>query len=405
MHRRLEELPVSESNAMRAPESSTPQRSLVILMVAGEASGDAHGAELIHAIKEKQPKTRVIGVGGPRMAAAGQEQLLDLSAHAVLGLAEVLKQYFKFRRFRDQILDLARRERPDAVVLIDCSGFNLRLAPSLRRDLPGARIIYYISPQVWASRAGRVKAMQRDLDLLLTILPFEKNWFSKAAPKFNVQWVGHPVLDRIRKVDVETPNPNFVALLPGSRRTEVESHLPVLWDAAQIMSRNRPGLKFILLSPNEAIQKYSLQMLAKFAAPNFTFEYNVGYAISHLSRCALALVASGTASLECALVGIPQIVVYRVHPLTYAVGRRVVKVKYLSIVNVMADEEIVPEFLQDKLEASAVAQAGLELLGNPQRRETMKRRVEEVVATLGEPGASTRAAEAILVEAALAKVG
>ena len=405
MHRRLEELPVSESNAMRAPESSTPQRSLVILMVAGEASGDAHGAELIHAIKEKQPKTRVIGVGGPRMAAAGQEQLLDLSAHAVLGLAEVLKQYFKFRRFRDQILDLARRERPDAVVLIDCSGFNLRLAPSLRRDLPGARIIYYISPQVWASRAGRVKAMQRDLDLLLTILPFEKNWFAKAAPKFNVQWVGHPVLDRIRKVDVETPNPNFVALLPGSRRTEVESHLPVLWDAAQIMSRLGGGLKFILLSPNEAIQKYSLQMLAKFAAPNFTFEYNVGYAISHLSRCALALVASGTASLECALVGIPQIVVYRVHPLTYAVGRRVVKVKYLSIVNVMADEEIVPEFLQDKLEASAVAQEGLELLGNPQRRETMKRRVEEVVATLGEPGASTRAAEAILVEAALAKVG
>ena len=374
-------------------------------MVAGEASGDAHGAELIHAIKEKQPKARIIGVGGPRMAAAGQEQLLDLSAHAVLGLAEVLKQYFKFRRFRDQILDLARRERPDAVVLIDCSGFNLRLAPSLRRDLPGARIIYYISPQVWASRAGRVKAMQRDLDLLLTILPFEKNWFAKAAPKFNVQWVGHPVLDRIRKVDVETPNPNFVALLPGSRRTEVESHLPVLWDAAQIMSRNRPGLKFILLSPNEAIQKYSLQMLAKFAAPNFTFEYNVGYAISHLSRCALALVASGTASLECALVGIPQIVVYRVHPLTYAVGRRVVKVKYLSIVNVMADEEIVPEFLQDKLEASAVAQEGLELLGNPQRRETMKRRVEEVVATLCEPGASTRAAEAILVEAALAKVG
>jgi lipid-A-disaccharide synthase len=146
-------------------------------------------------------------------------------------------------------------------------------------------------------------------------------------------------------------------------------------------------------------------MLAKFPAPNFTFEYNVGYAISHLSRCALALVASGTASLECALVGIPQIVVYRVHPLTYAVGRRVVKVNYLSIINVMANEAIVPEFLQDDLEASAVAQEGLELLGNPQRREMMKRRVAQVVATLGEPGASKRAAEAILLETALAKVG
>jgi lipid-A-disaccharide synthase len=323
----------------------------------------------------------------------------------VLGLVEVLKKYVKFRKFRDQVLDLAKRERPDAVVLIDCSGFNLRLSPDLRRDLPGARIIYYISPQVWASRAGRVKDMQRDIDLLLSILPFEKAWFAKKAPNFNVQWVGHPVLDRIRKVEVVDPNPNFVALLPGSRRTEVEKHLPVLWESARIMGRNQPGLKFILLSPNETIQKYSLQMLAKFPAPNFAFEYNVGYAISHLSRCALAIVASGTASLECALVGIPQIVVYRVHPLTYAVGRRVIKVKHLSMVNVMADETIVPEFIQDNLEASAVAQEALELLNNAQKRDSMKRRVAEVISTLGEPGASKRAAEAILLEAALAKVG
>src|ERR1700733_3851736 len=182
---------------MRAPEPSSSERSLVILMVAGEASGDAHGAELIQAIKELHPRVRVIGVGGPRMASAGQEQLLDLSAHAVLGLTEVLKQYFKFRKFREQVLDLAKRERPDAVVLIDCSGFNLRLTPRLRRDLPGVRIIYYISPQVWASRSGRVKAMQRDIDLMLTILPFEKAWYARAAPSFNVQWVGHPVLDRI----------------------------------------------------------------------------------------------------------------------------------------------------------------------------------------------------------------
>src|SRR5271170_6711417 len=390
---------------MRSPDPSSSERSLIILMVAGEASGDAHGAELIHALKEKQPRARIIGVGGPRMASAGQEQLLDLSAHAVLGLTEVLKQYFKFRKFRDQVLDLAKRERPDAVVLIDCSGFNLRLTPRLRRDLPGTRIIYYISPQVWASRAGRVKAMQRDIDLLLAILPFEKAWFAKAAPKFNVRWVGHPVLDRMRMAEVAEPNPNFVALLPGSRKTEVEKHLPILWEAAIIMGRNMPGLKFILLSPNEAIQKYSLQMLAKLPAPNFPFEYNVGYAISHLSRCSLAIVASGTASLECALVGIPQIVVYRVHPLTYAVGRRLVKVKHLSLINVMANEAIVPEFIQKDLEPAGVAQEALELLGNPQRRETMKRRVAEIVATLGEPGASKRAAEAILLEAALAKVG
>ncbi len=171
------------------------------------------------------------------------------------------------------------------------------------------------------------------------------------------------------------------------------------------MSRSKPGLKFILLSPNEAIQKFSLDLLARYPAPNFTFEYNIGYAISHLSRCALALVASGTASLECALVGIPQIVVYRVHPMTFFFGKMVVKVKHLSMVNVLANEAIVPEFIQEHLEPNAVAHEALDLLNQPQRREIMKKRVDKIVATLGGPGASKRAAEAILLETAFATAG
>jgi len=389
---------------MRPPDSSLSDRPLTLLMVAGEASGDAHGAELITALRQQHPRVRIIGVGGPRMAAAGQEQLFDLAAHAVVGLVEPLLRIIKFTRFFNRVLDLARRERPDAVVLIDYPGFNLRLAARLRRDVPGSRTIFYISPQVWAWKAGRVKAMQRDIDLLLTILPFEKAWFAKTAPKLNVQWVGHPALDRIRRIETVEPNPNCIALLPGSRKTEVGAHLPVLWEAARIMGRNKPGLKFVLLSPNEEIQKYALEIIARFPAPNFTFEYNIGYAISHLSRCALALVASGTASLECALVGIPQLVVYKVHPLTYEVGRRLVKVKHLSMVNVLANEEVVPELLQDKFQPAAVAQQALSLLSNQERRETMKKRVAEIVSTLGEPGASQRAAEAILMEAAFAKV-
>ncbi len=388
--------------ATRSSETSTSLRPLTILMVAGEPSGDAHGADLISALKEQQPQLRIIGVGGPKMVAAGQEQLFDMAAHAVLGLTEVIKKYFKFRQFRSQILALAKKEQPDAVVLIDCSGFNLRLSPYLRKGLPKAKIVYYISPQVWASRAGRVKIMQRDLDLVLSILPFEKAWFAQAAPKLNVQWVGHPVLDRIRKADDTEINPNWIALLPGSRKTEIEAHLPDLWEAARIMSRAKPDLKFILLSPNEASQKLALHLIAQLPAPNFAFEYNIGYAISHLSRCALALVASGTASLECAVVGIPQVVVYRVHPLTYAVGRRVVKVKHLSIINVMANEAVVPEFIQDNLEPTAVAEAALGLLDDPVQREAMQKRVSQIVDTLGEPGASKRAAKAILFEAAFA---
>jgi lipid-A-disaccharide synthase len=169
------------------------------------------------------------------------------------------------------------------------------------------------------------------------------------------------------------------------------------------MGRQRKEIKFILLSPNEEMQKFSLELLALQPPANFGFEYNIGYAVSHLSRCSLALVASGTASLECALVGIPQIVVYRVHPLTYLVGRRVVTVHHLSLINVMAGEEVVPEFLQDRFRPEAVAQTALELLDNVARRDMMRRRVTELVATLGGPGASRRAAEAILLEAALAK--
>ena len=378
-------------------------KPLTIMMVAGEPSGDSHGAELIHALKEQRPGIRVIGVGGVKMAAAGQEQLFDMASHAVLGLTEVIKKYFKFRKFRARILECAKAERPDVVVFIDCSGFNLRLTPRIRRDLPGSRLIYYISPQVWASRASRVKAMQRDLDLLLSILPFEKKWFAQAAPNLDVQWVGHPALDRIHKPEGVQPRPNCIALLPGSRRTEVEAHLPLLWEAARIMGRVTPGLRFILLSPSEASQKMALDLIAELPAPNFAFEYNVGYAISHLSRCSLALVASGTASLECAIVGIPQIVVYKVHPLTYEVGRRLIKVKHLSLINVMAGEAVIPEFIQHEFEPTAVAHEALEILSRAQRRQDMKRRVAQIVATLGEPGASKRAAEAILLQSAFAK--
>jgi lipid-A-disaccharide synthase len=383
---------------------ATSAEPLTLLMVAGEASGDSHGAELIHALREQRPGIRIIGVGGPKMAAAGQEQLFDLSVHAVVGLTQVLRHYFKFRYFFGRVLALARQEHPQATVLIDYPGFNLRLAARLRRDLPGSRTIFYISPQVWAWKAGRVKSMEKCLDLLLAILPFEKAWFAQASPTLNVSWVGHPMLDRVKRIESIEPNPECVALLPGSRRTEVETHLPILWEAARIMARRQPGVKFVLLSPNEKAQEMARALTADLPAPNFSIEFNVGYAVSHLSRCALAIVASGTASLECAVVGIPQIVVYKVDALTYAVGKKLVKVNHLSMVNVMAGEEVVPELLQDNMRPDAIAAYALDLLNNRRRREAMKQRVADIVATLGGPGASKRAAEAILAEAALSRV-
>jgi lipid-A-disaccharide synthase len=396
--------PISDLIGVPRTKQPEPAQPLTLLMVAGEASGDSHGAELIHALREQRPGVRIIGVGGPKMAAAGQEQLFDLSVHAVVGLTQVLRHYFKFRYFFGRVLALARKQHPQATVLIDYPGFNLRLAARLRRDLPGSRTIFYISPQVWAWKAGRVKSMEKCLDLLLAILPFEKAWFAQASPTLNVSWVGHPMLDRVKRIESIEPNPECIALLPGSRRTEVETHLPILWEAARVMTRRQPGLKFVLLSPNEKAQEMARTMTASLPAPNFSIEFNVGYAVSHLSRCALAIVASGTASLECAVVGIPQIVVYKVDPLTYAVGKKLVKVNHLSMVNVMAGEEVVPELLQENMRPETIAAHALDLLNNRRRREAMKQRVAEIVATLGGPGASKRAAEAILAEASLSKV-
>lgn len=393
----------SDSMSASISKKQETGEPLTLLMVAGEASGDSHGAELIHHLRELHPGVRIIGVGGPKMAAAGQQQLFDLSAHAVVGLTQVMRHYFKFRYFFGRVLALAKKENPQATVLIDYPGFNLRLAAKLRRDLPGSRTIFYISPQVWAWKAGRVKGMEKCLDLLLAILPFEKAWFAQASPTLNVNWVGHPMLDRVKRIESIEPNPQCIALLPGSRRSEIETHLPILWEAARVMTTRQPGWKFVLLSPNEKAQEMARALTANLPAPNFSIEFNVGYAVSHLSRCALAIVASGTASLECAVVGIPQIVVYKVDPLTYAVGKKLVKVNHLSMVNVMAGEEVVPELLQENMRPDTIAAHALDLLGNRRRREAMKQRVAGIVATLGGPGASKRAAEAILAEAALSQ--
>lgn len=389
---------------MRVPESLSTDRPLTLLLVAGEASGDGHGAELIASLRKQKPDVRIIGVGGPRMLGAGQEQLFDLTIHAVLGMVEVLRHYLTFRRLFHQVIDLVKIERPDAVVLIDNPGFNLRLANQLRREVPGLRIIYYVSPQVWAWKARRVEQMKRSIDLLLTILPFEEAWFARRAPKLKVRWVGHPLLDRILRPEGIEINPNLVILLPGSRKSEIEAHLPVLWEAARLMARERPELRFMLLSPSEKIQKHSLDLISRLGSANFDFESLIGYAVSHLSRAALALVASGTASLECALVGVPHVVIYKVHPFTYELGKRLVKVKHLSIINVMADEEVVPELLQDNFRPETVAREGLSLLADKERRAAITSRVEQVIATLGTSGASKRAAEAILIEALKAPV-
>lgn len=368
-----------------------------LMVLAGEASGDAHGAELISALRRAQPGARIIGCGGPQMRAAGQEQLFDLSRHAVFGLAEVVWKYLEFRGMFQRLIDYAVAEKPDVIIYIDNSGFNLRLAEALRPQLPGTKFVYYISPQVWASRSKRVNGMARDFNLVLSIFPFEKEWYAKRAPGLRVEWVGHPLLDRLNVEALGQTQEGRIAVMPGSRAAEVERHLPVFWEAAQLMAARRSGLQFVFILPNGERHRQVAEWIAQQPPPSFSYEIYHHYPLSHLNRCELALVKSGTASLDCAFAGVPPVVVYRLNPVTYEVARRMVKVKHVSMVNLLAARPpIVPELIQDQCTPQNIAQTALELLKDERKRKQIKAGMAEVIGTLGGPGASERAAAAIL---------
>ena len=355
-----------------------------MMFIAGEASGDAHAAELIKALRSQAPDVKVFGAGGPKMQAAGMELLLDLTEHAVVGLVEVLKNYSKFRRiFWDLVREVEKR-RPDAVVLVDFPGFNLRFAAQMKRR--GIKVIYYISPQLWAWHASRAKQIERDVDLMLCIFPFEKDWYAQHAPKLRVEFVGHPFAEKIKaEVGGIEREKKLVLLLPGSREREVAKIFPIM---ANIVDRMPNDLEYIAAAVNE--------QTAAMMMDHPRIKVELGKAHELMQHATLAITASGTATMECAFYGCPMIVVYKVNWLTYLIGRIVVKVNWLAMPNVIAGREIVPEFIQHDAKPERIAAAARELLENDAKREAMQRELATVIATLGGAGASERAAKLIV---------
>ena len=392
----------AKAEAVLATASPKTGKPPVVLLIAGEPSGDGHGAELVAALRRLRPDVRCIGTGGPKMRAAGQEQIFDLTAHAVVGLIEVLKHYPTLRDLFARLLTLAKEEKPDAVVFIDYPGFNLRFAKALRKikALKATKLVYYISPQVWAWKGGRAKTMAKILDLLLVIFPFEKDWFAERVPQLKVEWVGHPIWDRVLPRDDEAGKrtERRIALLPGSREGEIRKHLPILIETARDLMGRHSNLRFVWMSPDLTRQRLGQTILLEAGGGDLPIESYVGYQLSHLSRCDLALLASGTVSLECACMEVPQIVFYKVHPLTYFIGKMVIKIPYVSMVNVLADREVVPEFIQSDLSPALLSLRASELLKDTVQRTEMRKGMRRVVERLGKPGASVRAAEAIFRE-------
>jgi lipid-A-disaccharide synthase len=367
--------------------------------VAGEASGDLHGATLARALAAQAPGVRIAGMGGDRMAAAGVRLVRRVERVTVVGGTEALGRipalWSAFRVLRGQL----RHRRPRVLVLIDFPEFNMRLA-RVARGL-GVPVVYFIAPQLWAWRPRRIRAMARDVSRVLAIFPFEVGLYQEAGVP--VEFVGHPVLDVLPPVDRDTARQGLasngetlVGLLPGSRDAEVRRHLPVLLGAAARIRARRPRTRFAL--PVAAtIPPASLTGAVR--ASGVPVDVRPGEAYRVMAAADLLLLSSGTATLEAACYGAPMVVLYRLSRLSHALARRLVRgVSHISLPNIIAGHEIVRELIQDQATPDALAAAGLELLEDDVARATQRAALLEVRARLGEPGAGVRAAQAVLRE-------
>ena len=421
-----------------------------IYFVAGEASADNHGAALMRALRHLDIDLHFLGRGGPQMKAVAGEKFRNwIDESGVLGLWEVIKRYGYFRKQFHATLNEIEENKPDAVLLIDYPGFNLRLARALRKQSPTQKIIYYISPQVWAWNRGRIKKMGRWLDLMLCIFPFEADLYNQSG--LRTIFVGHPLIERLQghqpspgygsagKIDIQR-DPNLIGLFPGSREREVRKIFPILIKTARELRQRKTNLRFEVAAASTDLALEIRKILTHdFATPDLPpapgygatsnplpssrgkgrgdlhtgdeqirssnggqnpqlFEITIGEAAEIMQRAWVGIVASGSATLEAAYFRLPFVLIYKVAWLTYLAGRLLVKVKYLGMPNVLANKEVVPEFIQHRARPRDISIAVLRLLDQPAERKKMTSEFDEILGQLGQAGASERAARAILAE-------
>lgn len=376
-----------------------------IFIIAGEASGDLHGAGLMQAMKSLCPDVEFLGIGGPQMVEAGLNPVFLNDELAVVGLFEIISHISPIFKAVRQAMHTLKQERPNLLVLIDYPGLNLFMARYAKHL--GIPVFYYISPQVWAWRKGRIKKMRRFIDKLAVILPFEEEFFR--ANGLNAYFVGHPLLDVVRpSLSREgfcesaglKPENEIIGILPGSRRGEVQRMLPIFLQTAALIQMNLPECQFVLpvapgLSRQWVEECIEIERQANPRIPAINVVERQTYDV--MAASSLLLLASGTVTLEAAILRIPMLVAYRVSNMTYHLARRIVHVKFMSLVNLIVDREVVPEFLQHEATPARLSEAGLSLLRDEKRRQDMLNGLNEVVSRLkvggqGPEGAAMQAA-------------
>jgi len=371
-----------------------------IFISAGEISGDRHAASLLTELRRLRPDLAAWGVGGPRLAETGQRQIAGIDQLSLVGITEVLPKLASILALLSRLKRELARRRPAVVLLVDAPDFNLRLARAAHAL--GLRVIYFITPQVWAWRRGRLDDIRRTVDLALCILPFEGAFFKEAGVR--AEYVGNPLVDLIRPAaPVQTlrtaldldPARQVIALLPGSRRGEVRALLPSLLGAATLLARRTPRPQFVVPAASPALRP----LLAPLAAEPVAARIVAGRAWDCLAAADAAVVASGTATLETALIGTPFVTVYRISPLSHAIAKHLIHVRWASLPNLLLQEPAVRELLQSQCRPETIAAEIGRLLDDPAAAVRLKDKCGEIKALLGPGGAAERAAAAVAREA------
>jgi len=387
-------MPFEEKNPIKLMNTAQ-KKNKTIMIVAGEASGDMHGANLVREMLKINPALNFYGIGGNKLREEGVELLANASDMAVVGLTEVISKLGSILKIMKMMKRSLDDRRPDLVILIDYPDFNIPLAKAAKKR--GIKVFYYISPQVWAWRKGRIGQIKKAVNKMAVILPFEVDTYGREG--FAVNYVGHPLLDMVklnyskqesRKKFGLAENKITVGILPGSRLSEVEKLMPELLRASEILAQKMPDIQFILPLADTLEEKIITEIISRF-----TIKVHVvaGHTYDVISCTDLALVASGTATLETALLGVPMIIVYKISLLSYVIGRLIVDVENIGLVNIVAGKTIVPELIQSDASSKRIAEEALAILTNGEKKQEIIKELEAIRAKLGEPGAAIRAAQ------------
>jgi lipid-A-disaccharide synthase len=366
-----------------------------IYIIAGESSGDAHASVLMGEIAELNPDIRFFGAGGPQMQRMAAEPFLNWTHEAVVGLWDVLVKYTYFRAKFYEMYEQIRQIQPAAVIFVDYPGFNLRLAAYLRRKGFKGKLIYYISPQVWAWNRGRIPRMAKFLDLMMCIFPFEKSLYE--ASGLRTEFVGHPMMQELERYRLAGQrDPELVALLPGSRGREVKRIFPIMLRVAQILRARGGNMRFEASAASESTRDMMRKHLDKTEFENVRI--GLRNSCDLMQRAFVGVVASGTATLESTFYRLPFVLIYKVSWLTYVPGRMLIRVGHLGMPNILAGREIIPEFIQHEAEPEWIADAVWQLYSNKWARAAMIRDMDRVTQSLGKTGVGHRAADVVLRE-------